>query len=84
MPLSRKYIRPPADFHPEFGYLSPSGRRRNTVRVALTAATFGLVAGVIGAMVLLPRAGRDLRIEDAFAAVSATRTVLRRLPEGER
>lgn len=69
MPLSRRYIKPPADFHPEFGYLSPSGRRRSTVRVALAAATFGLVAGVVGAMVLLPRSGGDLRIVHAFAAV---------------
>ena len=71
MPLSRRFNRPPADFHQDFGYLSPSGRRRNTVRVALAAATFGLVIGVVGAMVLLPRIGRDVRIEQALAAVQA-------------
>jgi hypothetical protein len=41
------------------------------VRVALAAATFGLVSGVVGAMVLLPRSGRDLRFEHAFAAVQS-------------
>jgi hypothetical protein len=76
MPLSRRYIRTPADFHPEFGYLSPSGRRRSTVRVALAAATFGLVTGVVGAIVLLPRTGRDLRIVHAFAAVQSEPSIL--------
>ncbi len=57
------------EFHPEFGYLVPSRKGRRTVRVALAAAAFGIVTGAVGAMVLLPRAGHDLRVEQAFTAM---------------
>jgi len=69
MPL---YRATPTEFHPEFGYLVPTRKLRNTVRVALAAALFGVVAGAVGVMVLLPRIGRDLRIEQVASSVPAT------------
>jgi hypothetical protein len=69
MPLYRATS---TEFHPEFGYLVPTRKLRNTVRVALAAAMFGLIMGAVGAMVLLPRIGRDLRLEQAITGEPAT------------
>lgn len=55
-------------FHPELGYLCPSPKLQQNVRVALAAAAFGIVTGVAAAMVLFPRHGGDLaRAESALA-----------------
>jgi hypothetical protein len=45
---------PTYELHPEFGYLCASHQLRQNVRVGLTAAAFGLITGVGGALALLP------------------------------
>src|SRR5262245_31457032 len=47
------------EFHPDFGYLYPSRRLRNRVRLALSAAIFGILIGAIGATLLSGRSARD-------------------------
>jgi hypothetical protein len=55
MTLHQKFSRPGYEFHPELGYLCPSGQLRQNVRVGLAAALFGIVAGVAATAALLPR-----------------------------
>ena len=55
MSLHQKLSLPGYEFHPELGYLCPSRQLRQNVRVGLTAAAFGIIAGVAGAVALLPR-----------------------------
>ncbi len=63
---------PTYEFHPELGYLCPSRQLRQNVRVGLTAAAFGLITGVVGAMALLPRHSHDVAwTEPALAAAPA-------------
>jgi hypothetical protein len=51
---SRHKFNPSYEFHPEFGYLCPSRQLRQNVRVGLAAAGFGILLGLVGAM-MLPR-----------------------------
>jgi len=54
-------------FHPEFGYLCPPRQIRHGVRLALLAATFGVLVGAIGATLLLGRPVREpARMETAL------------------
>lgn len=53
------YSQPTHKFHPELGYLCPSGQLRQNVRVGLAAAAFGIITGLAAAVVLLPRHGAD-------------------------
>src|SRR5262245_49913918 len=53
------YSLPTHKFHPELGYLCPSRQLRQNVRVGLAAAAFGIVTGLAGAVVLLPRHATD-------------------------
>jgi hypothetical protein len=53
------YSLPTHEFHPELGYLCPSHRLRQNVRVGLAAAAFGIITGLAAAVVLLPRHGPD-------------------------
>jgi hypothetical protein len=68
------------EFHPELGYLCPSRQLRQNVRVGLAAAAFGLIAGVGGAMALLPRHSDDVVWTEpsltAAPADSASRSTL--------
>jgi len=69
MSLHQKLNQREYQFHPELGYLCPSPKLQQNVRVALAAAAFGIVTGVAAAMVLFPRHGGDLaRAEAALAA----------------
>jgi hypothetical protein len=61
---------PTYEFHPEFGYLCPSVQLRQNVRVGLAAAAFGLIAGVGGAMALLPRHSDDVVRTEPVSAVA--------------
>jgi hypothetical protein len=61
---------PTHDFHPELGYLCPSPQLQQKVRVGLAAAAFGLVAGVGGALALLPRHSDVTWTEPAIAAAA--------------
>src|SRR5215475_3877226 len=62
----------PHEFHPELGYLCPSRQLRQNVRVGLAAAAFGLITGVAGVLVLLPRHSDDIAwTEPALAAAPA-------------
>jgi hypothetical protein len=58
------------EFHPEFGYLCPSNQLRRNVRVGLAAAAFGLITGLAGAMVLLPRHGTSAALTTPVLAVT--------------
>jgi hypothetical protein len=58
MTVHQRFGPPAYEFHPELGYLCPSRQLRQNVRVGLAAAAFGLVAGVAGAIMLLPRHDR--------------------------
>src|SRR5262245_10482853 len=70
MSLHQKLSLPGYEFHPELGYLCPSRQLRQNVRVGLTAAAFGIVAGVAGAVALLPR--HDLtRVEPVLEVAPA-------------
>src|SRR5947209_5243352 len=60
MPSAHDFNPPPHGVHPEFGYLCPSRQSRQTVRVALAAAAFGITVGAAGAFVLTPRHDPDL------------------------
>jgi hypothetical protein len=53
------YSLPTREFHPELGYLCPSRQLRQSVRVGLAAAAFGIITGLAAAAVLLPRHGPD-------------------------
>src|SRR5262245_29295798 len=56
------------EFHPEFGYLCPSRQLRQNVRVGLAAAGFGIILGLVGAMMLVPRHyGNPARTESTLA-----------------
>jgi hypothetical protein len=57
-----------SDWHPEFGYLSPSPGLRRKLRLAVVAAALGLTAGAGGMAVLI--AGHDSNPRDASALVS--------------
>jgi hypothetical protein len=70
MSLHQKLSLPGYEFHPELGYLCPSRQLRQNVRVGLTAAAFGIIAGVAGAVALLPR--HDLtRVEPVLEVAPA-------------
>jgi hypothetical protein len=72
MSLHQKLSLPGYEFHPELGYLCPSRHLRQNVRVGLTAAAFGIIAGVAGAVALLPRHGGDLtRVEPVLEVAPA-------------
>jgi len=68
MTVHQKFGPPAYEFHPELGYLCPSRQLRQNVRVGLAAAAFGLVAGVAGAIMLLPR--HDLARSEPMLAVA--------------
>src|SRR5215813_13263390 len=68
------------EFHPDFGYLYPSRRLRSRVRLALSAAIFGILVGAIGATLLSGRSTREpARIDTALTlrpvSVDAARPV---------
>jgi hypothetical protein len=72
MSLHQRLSLPAYEFHPELGYLCPSRQLRQNVRVGLTAAAFGIFAGVAGAVALLPRHGGDLtRVEPMLEVAPA-------------
>src|SRR5262249_42117340 len=55
------------EFHPDFGYLYPSRRLRSRVRLALSAAIFGILVGAIGATLVSGRSPRDpARVDTAL------------------
>jgi hypothetical protein len=56
-----------SDWHPEFGYLSPSPGLRRKLRLAVVAAAFGLTAGAGGMAALI--ADHDSNPRDASALV---------------
>ena len=68
MTVHQRFGPPAYEFHPELGYLCPSRQLRQNVRVGLAAAAFGLVAGVAGAIMLLPR--HDLAQSEPMLAVA--------------
>jgi hypothetical protein len=68
MTVHQRFGPPAYEFHPELGYLCPSRQLRQNVRVGLAAAAFGLVAGVAGAIMLLPR--HDLAQSEPMVAVA--------------
>src|SRR5262245_56162467 len=53
----QNYGPPNYEIHPELGYLWPSRQLRQNVRVGLAAAAFGVLAGLAGAVLLVPRHG---------------------------
>jgi len=62
---------PGYEIHPELGYLCPSRQLRQNVRVGLTAAAFGLITGLGGALALLPRHSNNVAwTEPALAAAA--------------
>jgi hypothetical protein len=68
MSLHQKFSLPAYEFHPELGYLCPSRQLRQNVRVGLTAAAFGIITGVAGAVALFPR--HDLARTEPVLAVA--------------
>jgi hypothetical protein len=68
MTVHQRFGPPAYEFHPELGYLCPSRQLRQNVRVGLAAAAFGLIAGVAGAILLLPR--HDLAQNEPVLAVA--------------
>src|SRR5262245_11730511 len=68
MTVHQRFNQPAYEFHPELGYLCPSRQLRQNVRVGLAAAAFGIVAGVAGAVALLPRHSADLARSEAVLA----------------
>jgi len=74
MPSAHDFNPPPHGVHPEFGYLCPSRQVRQTVRVALAAAAFGITVGAAGAFVLTPRHDPDLA-RPQTAATGAPSTI---------
>jgi hypothetical protein len=67
---SRHKFNPSYEFHPEFGYLCPSRQLRQNVRVGLAAAGFGILLGLVGAMMLLPRHGSNPARTESTLAVA--------------
>jgi hypothetical protein len=68
MSSHHKFNQPAYEVHPEFGYLCSSDQLRQNVRVGLAAAAFGIIVGLVSAMVLFPRHGSDpARIESTLA-----------------
>jgi hypothetical protein len=70
MSLHQRPNLPEFELHPEFGYLCPSRQLRQNVRVGLAACAFGIVLGVAGAVVLLPRHGGDRARAEPVPAVA--------------
>jgi hypothetical protein len=64
------YSLPTHEFHPELGYLCPSRRVRQNVRVGLAAAAFGVITGMAAAMALFPRHGADPARSEYLLAVA--------------
>jgi hypothetical protein len=57
-----------SSFHPEFGYLCPSGRKRGGIRLAATLVTSAMV--LAGSMVLFGLADRSADASDQVLAAA--------------
>jgi len=72
MTIHQKPSRLGCEYHPELGYVCPSHQLRQNVRVGLTAALFGIIAGVATTIVLLPRRSVDVAWSEPVAAVESS------------